>query len=337
VKDKPRIFEWVAFVVFILLEIGLFTLGILHPSTREDQTQNILYNTFEIAFSLYIGYFIQRLDSIRQFRESLKQYALSAYRRIMDIRKSIDRTIVQIGKIGVNYPKDKTSDLDALRLILEGTFDTVESSIADWSEIIGQEIRKKEEAELLQERIMKTQDRAALNEEDTKALAELRSELNRINAELPSVLRNESDLIQKLRMADQLLYSHHFEYAINRDKCLRLYVKPISDTPKDLGAPSNQPFSVGIPNWAAGVCFLYNKDRKAIGMITDSVAPQLAKQEHFFVELFTAVRELGVPATDWEFPVYVLHNLRYVGTTADGSLLTFQLPIDEFTVYAPRG
>jgi len=62
----------------------------------------------------------------------------------MDIRKSIDRSLSAIDKMSKNYPKEKTNDIEILRSMLEGTFDTVESSVLDWSEIIGEEINKKE-------------------------------------------------------------------------------------------------------------------------------------------------------------------------------------------------
>ena len=91
-KEKPSIFEWVAFWLFVALEIIILVLRIISPTAISNQTENVLYSAFEIILSLYIGYFIQRVDSMKQFEDRLKQYGFSAYRRIMDIRKSIDRS-----------------------------------------------------------------------------------------------------------------------------------------------------------------------------------------------------------------------------------------------------
>ena len=101
-KEKPSIFEWVAFGVFVVFEIVLFVMRIIRPTAETNETENVLYSTFEIVFSLYIGYFIQRIDSMRQFQGRLKQYGFSAYRRIMDIRKSVDRSINAIDRMYKN-------------------------------------------------------------------------------------------------------------------------------------------------------------------------------------------------------------------------------------------
>jgi hypothetical protein len=184
-RNKPSVFEWVTFGVFVLLEVVLVILRIISPIAESNQAERVLFSTFEIIFSLYIGYFIQRIDSARQFQESLKQYGLSAYRRIIDIRKSIDRTLIQIGRISANYPKERTNEIEALRLILEGTFETVESSILDWGDIIGSEIQKKEKAEQLKAELINSQEKIDLDPAFRKNIEELRKEINKINSELP--------------------------------------------------------------------------------------------------------------------------------------------------------
>ena len=57
-KEKPSIFEWVAFWLFLVFEVVIFLLRILSPATQLSQLENVLFSTFEIVFSLYIGYFI---------------------------------------------------------------------------------------------------------------------------------------------------------------------------------------------------------------------------------------------------------------------------------------
>jgi hypothetical protein len=76
-KDKPSVFEWIVFVIFIVFEIVLVILRFVSPVSGTSQAASVLFSTFEIVFSLYIGYFIQRIDSTKQFQESLKQYGLS--------------------------------------------------------------------------------------------------------------------------------------------------------------------------------------------------------------------------------------------------------------------
>ena len=135
-EEKPSKYEWVILIIFVVSAILIFMYRVNIPASDVSQLTTVLLSTFEILFSLYVGYFLQRLDSAKQSRENLKKYGFLAYRRIMDIKKSIDRLFSEIDKINKNYTKDKGSDIGILRSILEGTFDTVESSILDWVDII---------------------------------------------------------------------------------------------------------------------------------------------------------------------------------------------------------
>ncbi len=333
-KEKPSLFEWVAFGVFIILEIVIFGMRIIRPATEMNQAENVLYSTFEIVFSLYIGYFIQRIDSIRQFQVSLKNYGLSAYRRIMDIRKSVDRTLSQIERISVEYPKDKTSDIQALRLILEGTFDTVESSVLDWGDIIGEEIEKKEQANLLQEKLAKSEEKVNLSAEDKKNIEELRSELNKVVSELPLALRNES-LTKEIENQNTIFYGNYFEFSVRQDKCLTLYIKLDIDPSEESirKIMDSQPFFFLISFDAEKVqCLVFDKDKSVIGQVINPIAPY--DNKYYLTVLRQVFWYLSYFDQDDTKPFYKLSNFRYARLTENKSTMILQLPIEgDFTPF----
>lgn len=344
-KEKPSIFEWVVFWIFIAVEIAIFVSRIIRPVAEIDQAENILYSTFEIIFSLYIGYFIQRLDSMRRFQESLKDYGLSAYRRIMDIRKSVDRTISQIERMSVDYPKERISDIRALRLILEGTFDTVESSISDWGEIIGQEIKKKERAEIIQEELEKSQEKPNLSEADKETIAALRGELNRINAELPLALKGLS-LGKQLEDQKQAFYINYFETRVNSDMYITLHIRIDSDLvggelERQLSDEEvnriidSQPLfcNVIMTDIETVNCLVYDKDKNQIGFVVNPLSDYELDYKYYVSELQLALSEMGFWDAESKIPLYKLTNLRYAGKSSYRTLI-LHLPVERD--YHPR-
>lgn len=283
-KEKPSVFEWVAFWVFVVLEIVIFVMRIIRPTTEINQAENVLYSAFEIVFSLYIGYFIQRIDSMKQFQERLKQYGFSAYRRIMDIRKSVDRSLSAIDKMNKNYPKDKTNDMDILRSMLEGTFDTVESSVLDWSDIIGEDINKKEKADRLEEVLRISETQSNLSEEAKLNITEIRNELEKLKSEIPSVLQTNHLGQEETR---------HFKFdlveTMARNGLINLDVQhdmglPLSDDEKQK-IINGQPYLLkrGYRNYNP-VLDVYNKDKQKIGSVMNS--KYSVGRESYFDALF---------------------------------------------------
>jgi hypothetical protein len=295
-KEKPSIFEWVAFWVFVVLEIVLFVMRIMRPTIEINQTENVLYSTFEIVFSLYIGYFIQRIDTMRQFQERLKQYGFSAYRRIMDIRKSIDRSLTAIDQMNKNYPKDKTNDMDILRSMLEGTSDTVESSVLDWSDIIGEEINKKAKADQLEEVLKISETRSILGEETQINLAEIRMELEKLKSEIPAVLQTNYS-----GQEETMSYKRDLEYTMLREQFITLDVQhdidfryssdtePFSDAEKPK-IISGEPYLLkrGYRRYSP-VVDVYGKDKQKVGIVTHVIGPVAG------VSLLNALMDSFVP------------------------------------------
>lgn len=326
-KDKPSIFEWIVFFLFILLEISIFSMRILGMNSETTQIETILYGTFEIIFSLYIGYFVQRLDSARQFQESLKRYGLSAYRRIMDISKSIDRTINQIEKIRKNYPVEKTSDLDVLRSILEGTFDTVRSSISDWGEIIGEEIRKTERAYQL-EGELKNLEKEKKDEKTNTYVENLKVELDSIRSQL---LLPTSEIALSGTLEKQGFYSTYFEATGKRDGFIPLYIKPAFDyssiNVKDVF--EKQPFSFILSDNLNDTveCYVSNNEGFFLGNIQNPMGffddtPYIKTLRRILIHM--KLDSSGKEVSEDEIYEYKLSNLEFIEISNDG-LIKFHL------------
>jgi len=102
-------------------------------------------------FSIAIGWVLQRIQSRDDFRKSIKQFAISAYRRILDIEKAVSRLSGVLIDDTVKRSPDEVIRMKALYKLVEGISDTVNSSAADWADILDQEIKKKDKIQELEE------------------------------------------------------------------------------------------------------------------------------------------------------------------------------------------
>jgi hypothetical protein len=139
---------------------------------------------------------LQRIDSRKQYQENLRQFALSAYRRISDIGKSVKRIKYTIEAKRISYPKDRIHELDAIEILAEELADTVSSSMLDWVDIIGDELKKKERIESLQLEQQHLEQQAIINakkndNETLQRLEEVRGEINSLKSDLPLLLQKD--------------------------------------------------------------------------------------------------------------------------------------------------
>jgi hypothetical protein len=274
-EEKPNKFEWTILIIFIISALGIIYYRINTPASEVNQLTTVLLSTFEVLLSLYIGYFLQRLDSIKRSRESLKKYGFLAYRRIMDIRKSISRLFDEIARMNKYLPEDKTNEVRILHSILEGTFDTVESSVLDWVDIIGEDLSKKEKVDRLQESLAVSELQLKSSEVDTKRIEDIKKELEQLKSEIPSALQvsNYGDDIEKQKF---IFYTNYLTNFIGRDGFVRLVVKIIWGVP--LSQDEEQEISTGYPyllrisrRFGNPVIDVYTKDKRKIGHLISPI------------------------------------------------------------------
>jgi hypothetical protein len=189
----------------------------------------------------------------------------------MDIRKSVDRSIIAIDKMKQNAQEIKFADLNILRSMLEGTFDTVESSVLDWSDIIGEEIDKKVKADRLEEVLKISETQSKLGEESQVNIKEIRDELEKLKSEIPAVL--QTDYLRK-NFEEERSRFYTLQYLEQMQTGKRVYLSVLND----LGTPlqnekkeqiiNGQPYLLKrtIRNNRIAVD-VYDKDKQRLGTL----------------------------------------------------------------------
>src|ERR1700730_15326474 len=74
------------------------------------------------------------------FEQSLKKFAISAYRRIADIERMVERLHTEVREMISDAPKSEITNLRIVDAIVSDTGQLVRSSISAWADVIGEEL-----------------------------------------------------------------------------------------------------------------------------------------------------------------------------------------------------
>ena len=117
----------------IILEIYL--------ADSTTKTEAALFNILQFVFSIGFAWVLSKSSSEKEFQKSQKKFAISAYRRILEINNTTKRLLDNISNYLNEFPKGYYHQIKVLEQICVSIKNTVKSSIADWSDIIGDEIK----------------------------------------------------------------------------------------------------------------------------------------------------------------------------------------------------
>lgn len=185
-----NVVDGVVFLIFGGAAVGLFIveINIVDATKREES----LFRALEFFIALILGWLLQRIASREEFIRSLRDYAISAYRRISDIQKSVERFRSEIIRMRRTYPSDKIHELDVLAVLGDEMKNTVLSSSYDWSDIIGDEIEKLEQFQKIETelRAVSSLKTAEPDSDTSRRLVELKNELSRIRSDIPILMQS---------------------------------------------------------------------------------------------------------------------------------------------------
>lgn len=105
------------------------------------KTEGTLFNILQFVFSVSFAWILSKSSSEREFKESQKKFAISAYRRILEIENTNIRLLNNITGYMNDLPKEYYHQMVVLEQTCQGIKDTIKSSISDWADIIGDEIK----------------------------------------------------------------------------------------------------------------------------------------------------------------------------------------------------
>lgn len=173
-----------------------------------------LFNVLQFVFSLLFGWILTRVVTREEFEESRRNFAISAYRRILDISSSFDNLKYKLAEKAQlsGVARAEFESVSAMTFAIE---QTIASSIADWTDIIGEEIETVNAMQRLKNERDEAVARAALLDSTATELQHLKSitasyeqQISTLKMELPRSLRqaplyNDTEL-EVLRYASRL-------------------------------------------------------------------------------------------------------------------------------------
>ena len=176
-------------LTIIVVGLQVFTLGV-----ESTKLESGLFNVIQLILSLGFSWLLTRVVTRSEFQESLERFAISAYRRIRDIDTSLSRMKSEIIRMRSSYPQSEIHELDVINIIASNMTDTVKSSIADWTEVIGDKLQAEQRIIKLEEQYsmttlsaMKSQDDEE-KQEAQKDLEQLREQIESLRSEIPQLL-----------------------------------------------------------------------------------------------------------------------------------------------------
>lgn len=202
---KASFIDYLSLIILILLALAVFLVRIFIPDLDKTPLVDTLFSFFEITFSILIGFILQRLDSTKKFQENLRSYGLSAYRRISDISKSLARARREINLKRKSSTDADAQVLDIISVIIEGADDTVKSSITDWADIIGDDLKTQERLLELEASLSIQMQSNVESQEKERRIQELQNEIQALKSKLPYSLHEYDEMVQVTIMVDSLL------------------------------------------------------------------------------------------------------------------------------------
>lgn len=268
-------------VTLSVLIIGILGLVIAQVLTANTATklETALFNVLQFLTSLAFALILSRIVTESSYLESQRKFAIGAFRRIKEIERSLARTNKFVVKARLEAENIDEGRLDTIRVSLMNAQDTVKSSIADWSDIIGNEIDVANEIQRLKELqedvdesgVDKTPDRQSSQSHPSQSVSAKIAELSR---ELPPELRVAIDMKDEDFMEDATNYLAE-KWKEKRGIELTAFWEPRDSLKKNIDgiAEGDTVFIArGITEHRKGALLIYDVDDNWIGVVMNECA-----------------------------------------------------------------
>lgn len=191
-KLVARRLDTIAAVTLAVLALAAFGVQALTVGPQTTQLETVLFNLLQFLLSTGFAWFGSRAVTKTEFEDSLKRFAISAYRRVADIEVMVARLQARIDSMRADRPVDECHDLNVIAAVVDDTSQVVNSSIADWADVIGAELMAIERIRYLERRKDEIE-----STETADPTAELRAKVQEIDKQIASLT---SALPPRLRM-----------------------------------------------------------------------------------------------------------------------------------------
>ncbi len=191
---SQRLRAWATFICLVGV-LGLIFVQVLFAETA-SRLESSLFNVLQFVFSLAFTWLLAGSISEAHFRNAQRSFAISAFRRIKEIERSISRLQTHV-EPSENLLSDSLKEtISIVRAGLASTQDNIRSSIADWSDVIGDEIEVANEVERLaniRDEITTHDAKPAKSSGDdrlNKKLEEINAQISELKDQLPKEIAN---------------------------------------------------------------------------------------------------------------------------------------------------
>jgi hypothetical protein len=189
-QKRARLTLWILAIIAVAVFIVQFVSGELSAPLLT------FFEALKFLLAATIGFLFQILLSSDEFRQEFQRFAISAYRRISDIRSSVHHIREDISRQRSQYSHGEAHGFDVIAVRAEEIERQVASSEDDWKDFLKREILALEEIERRRDRIREIAASAsAENAQSTDArIQELREEIRHFAASLPISLKTLVDI-----------------------------------------------------------------------------------------------------------------------------------------------
>lgn len=131
----------IAGIVLAILAVLAFVCQFMMFDNASTQKELILFNIVQFILIIGFTWFGTRAISAGEYEQSLKRFAVGAYRRIIDVDIILNRLK---GMIANRHPErhacEFCPELTTITAVIDDAKQMTRSSVLDWSDIIGEEL-----------------------------------------------------------------------------------------------------------------------------------------------------------------------------------------------------
>jgi len=272
-------------VIFAVVSLVIFQ---VEASATATKTEAVLFNSLQFVFSILFAWLLSAFITESQFVESQRKFAIGAFRRIKEIERAINRTQRYVSFLEKNSDELINSKVIAINGGLAAMQDTVRSSIADWSDIIGDEIHISNEIKRLKKIRNDSDELSYLKEESTEKDNDLEvdEKISSLFESLPKEIANELEMEEESSISGAVENLAQ-QWSNGKNLNLHCFWTPTGGFGADLNGleiGDRLYLSRGMTDTRTGALMLFNEDDKQIAVVTNSCVNDCHYDE--FVDAF---------------------------------------------------
>ncbi|MCX6074154.1 MAG: hypothetical protein NTY39_07545 [Campylobacterales bacterium] len=266
-----------------VLLLGFFQ---IYTSATATKVEGALFNVLQFIFSIIFAWFLSAFIGESQFVESQRKFAIGAFRRIKEIERSINRTQKYVSLLEDEADNIVKAKLIAVNGGLSAMQDTVRSSIADWSDIIGDEIQITHETNKLKKI---RNDNDEVNQHiDGSTTENITDKINALIQSLPKEIANDFESYEDT-MIEECVEDIANQWLEERQLDLYCFWDSngmFSSDVSSVKAGDRLSLSRGMTESRMGALMLFNDDNQQVAVVTNVCTNEATYED--FVEAFEA-------------------------------------------------